>query len=205
MEIFDISVGLSEDMVVYPGDPKVRLRKISSIKEDGVAVSELTFGLHSGTHIDAPSHYLSGGKSIDKLPLIVGAAKVCDLSKVEEEISVCDLSVLDVSAGDIVLFKTKNSLLWTKKKFFGDYVSLSALGAEYLVRKKVAAVGIDYLSVEAADSLEGSVHKILLANDIPIIEGLDLGGIEPGNYTLFCLPLKVVGGEAAPARCILVQ
>jgi arylformamidase len=204
MEVFDVSVTLSKETVVYPGDPKVLRRKLSNIKGAGVAVSEIRLGLHSGTHIDAPSHYLPKGKSIDELSLIVGPAKVCDLSKVKEEITADDLRGCDISSDDVVLFKTRNSSLWKRKKFSKDYVSLSFEAAKYLVRKKVAAVGIDYLSIEAFDS-DGSVHKALLAEDIPIIEGLDLGKITPGAYTLVCLPLKVAGGEAAPARCILIS
>jgi arylformamidase len=205
MEVFDVSVTLSKETIVYPGDPKVSLRKLKNIKEDGFSLSELSLGLHSGTHVDAPSHYLPKGKSVDKLPLIAGAAKVFDLSAVKEEITVDDLRGCDISSGDVVLFRTRNSSLWKRKKFSRTYVSISVEGARYLVRKKVAAVGIDYLSVEAFDSFDGCVHKILLTKDIPIIEGLDLGKITPGAYTLVCLPLKIVGGEAAPARCILIR
>lgn len=205
MDVFDVSVTLSEETVVYPGDPKVLLRKLKNIKEDGVAVSEIRMGLHSGTHIDAPAHYLHRGKSVEELSTIVGPAKVCDLSKVKETITASDLGAFDITRGDIILFKTRNSSLWKRKKFSKDYVSLSFEAAKYLVRKKVAAVGIDYLSIEAFDSSDSCVHKTLLAAKIPIIEGLDLGKITPGAYTLVCLPLKIAGGEAAPARCILIR
>jgi arylformamidase len=116
MEIFDISVTLSNETVVYPGDPKVRIRTLKELKRDGVAVSEMSLGLHSGTHIDAPAHYIPSGKSIDELPPIVGLAKVFDMSAVKEEITADDLRGCDVTSGDIVLFKTRNSRLWGKKR-----------------------------------------------------------------------------------------
>jgi arylformamidase len=142
---------------------------------------------------------------VDELPPLVGPAKVFDLPKVKETITADDLRGCVISSGDVVLFKTRNSGRWKKKRFSKDYVSLSVEAAEYLVRKNVAAVGIDYLSVDSFDSADSPVHKTLLSHDILIIEGLDLSMIRPGAYTLFCLHLKVLGAEAAPARCILVR
>lgn len=204
MEVFDVSMTLSEDMVVYEGDPTVRLQEISSIGE-GVRLSEIRMGLHAGTHVDAPSHYLVDGASIDQIPLIVGKARVCDLSSVKKEISPRDLKGCGIRVGEAALFKTSNSRLLQERMFSRDFVSLSLEGAEYLVEKKARAVGIDYLSIESFYSAEGKVHKLLLENNISIIEGLDLGKISPGVYDIFCLPLRVRGGEAAPARCILLR
>ncbi|MBN2014154.1 MAG: cyclase family protein [Candidatus Altiarchaeota archaeon] len=202
MEFFDISMEVSEDMVVYEGDPGVRLRKVKDISDDGVALSEITLCLHSGTHVDAPAHYFEDGRSIDLIPPIVGKAVVFDLSHVKDSITSLDLMRLEIVEGDIVLFKTQNSTLGGDD-FSREFVYLGDDGADFLVDRGVKAVGIDYLSIEAFDSKEHYVHKKLLSNNIAIIEGLVLGKIQPGSYTLFCLPLKVRGGEAAPARCIL--
>lgn len=204
MEVFDISMEISEDMVVYEGDSRVRLMRVKDISVDGVALSEITLGLHSGTHVDAPAHYLEDGKSVDQIPPIVGKAIVFDLSHIEDRITSLDLMRLEIKEGDIVLFKTQNSML-EGGDFSQEFVHLGDDGADFLVDRKVKAVGIDYLSVEAFGSKEHYVHKKLLSNNIAIIEGLVLGKIQPGSYTLFCLPLKVKGGEAAPARCILLK
>ena len=207
LEIIDISITISEAMVTYEGDPKIRIQKTKNLHDDGVILSQITMGLHSGTHIDSPAHFFEDGKSIDKLKLesFIGEAKVYDFTFIEESIKESDLKNIKIKEGEILLFKTKNSELYKRDSFSKNFVYLDEGGADYLFEKKIKAVGIDYLSIEKFGSDNNYVHKRLLLNQIPIIEGLNLGHVKPGKYALFCLPLKVLGGEAAPARCILIR
>ena len=207
LEIIDISVAIYEEMITYEGDPKTVTQKVKNLPEDGVTVSQITMGLHSGTHVDSPAHYFEDGKTIDNLNLnsFIGEAKVYDFTYINESIKQSDLEKIDIRNSEILLFKTKNSDLYKKYSFSKNFVYLDESGADYLIEKKIKAVGIDYLSIEKFESDTNYVHKRLLSNKIPIIEGLNLIHVKPGNYTLFCLPLKVLGGEAAPARCILIR
>ena len=201
-QIIDISMVLSNDTLIYPGDPKVETKKIKIMGRDGVNLSKITMGLHSGTHVDAPAHFLKEGKTIDEMNLrvLVGKARVCDLTKVKELITEKELKKCGIKKDEIILLKTSNSRLSTKK-FSEKFISLSLDGADYLIKNKIKAVGIDYLSIETAGS--SVVHKKLLTKNIPIIEDLVLKNVKPGVYQIVCMPLKIKGGEAAPARCIL--
>ena len=207
MEIIDVSIPISDLMLIYKGDPKVKIDQVKNIPSDGVAISKITMGLHSGTHIDTPSHFFEGEESVDNLNLesFVGEAMVYDLTCVKESIEEYDLKNYGINAGDILLFKTKNFELYEKNSFSNEFIYLSEGGAEYLVERRVKTVGIDYLSIERSGSKDHPVHKLLLSNRISIIEGLDLRAVKPGKYTIFCLPLKIVGVEASPARCILIR
>jgi len=200
-------MALSEGMITYEGDPKLKLEKIKGFPENTVRLTKLHFGLHSGTHVDAPAHFLPDGDFINDVPLdsLIGKAIVCDLTSVSEVISEKDLQDCDIKSWDIVLLKTTNSELLSKPEFNRKFVHLSDDAADYLVEKRIKAVGIDYLSIEKFRSKTKHVHKTLLSNKIPIIEGLDLTNASAGEYTLYCLPLKITGVEAAPARCILVK
>jgi arylformamidase len=204
MELIDVSMVLSNDTLVYPGDPKVETKRTKSLVRDGVNLSKISMGLHSGTHIDAPAHYLKGGKTIDEINLqsLIGKARVCDLTKVSGTITETELRKCGIRKDEIILFKTRNSNLSTKK-FSKTYICLSPDGADYLIKRKIKAVGIDYLSIEAAGSC--IVHKKLLTKNTLIIEGLVLKNVKPGIYQMVCLPLKIRGGEAAPARCTLFK
>lgn len=207
MKIIDISMKISGGMITYEGDPKVKIEEMKNISEDGVVVSRICMGLHSGTHVDAPAHYLKIGESIDNINLdsLIGRAKVCDLTHVSDFIKDYDLEKCNVKKGEILLLKTRNSELLKRKEFSTDFVYLNEDAADYLLAQEIKAVGVDYLSVEKFNSEYNYVHKKFLSNKIPIIEGLDLGNVEPGIYKLFCLPLKIMGGEAAPSRCILIK
>jgi arylformamidase len=206
MKIFDISMPVYSGMVVYPGDPDVSIRKNKTFRKDSVLVSNIAMGLHTGTHIDAPLHYLPEGKAIDEIPLesLTGNALVCDLSSVNDCIRATNLQKFLIEKGDIVFLKTKNSAN-KGKKFSKKYVYLDETGADYLIEKKVKAVGIDCLSIEKFSSGDAIVHKKLLGKEIPIIEGLVLGHVAAGRYLTHCAPLKIMGAEASPARCVLVQ
>ena len=193
-------------MINYPGDPKVDIRKEKTFLKDGVVVSKIAMGLHTGTHIDAPLHYLPNGKTIDQIPLesLTGNAFVCDLSSVKDCVRAKDLKKFLIEKQDIVFLKTKNSSI-IREKFSKKYVYLDSEGADYLIEKEIKAVGIDCLSIEKFNSSGAIVHKKLLQTEIPVIEGLVLGHVPGGRYLTHCSPLKILGAEASPARCVLVQ
>ncbi len=201
----DITVPLKTGMVVYPGDAPVLIERTCEVaKGDRVTLSRFSMGLHSGTHIDAPLHLFEKGLSIDRLPLaaLIGTAQVIEIRD-EESITRPEVEVHLIEGCGIVLFKTRNSALWREAGFRPSYISLSADAAEYLVKKGVNAVGIDYLSIDGFGQDELRVHAILLGAGIPVIEGLDLSDVVAGVYECVCLPLRVEGGEAAPARVIV--
>jgi arylformamidase len=206
MAIFDISIGIDENLPLWPGDPELRLHWAANIEQgDLVNLTELSMSIHTGTHIDAPLHFLPNGKPIDSLSLNVfmGEAQVVAIPQDVNLITVNILQdVCEINAARI-LFKTKNSQLWETSKFQQDYVALEASAAQWLVDQGVQLVGIDYLSI-APFKDPAPTHKILLSNNVVIVESLDLRSVEPGLYTLICLPLKLVGREAAPARAILL-
>ena len=192
MEIIDVSVPIRPGMVTYPGDPEVRLERVSSIAEGAVAnISRLDFGVHSGTHVDAPLHFVDGAPGAEALPLdvLVGPCVVVDGLDAE------------VAPGtERVLFKTPNSRLWERDEFSEDSVELDGEAAQALVDKGVRLVGIDYLSIGDEET-----HRVLLEAGVVAVEGLDLRGVEPGDYRLVCAPLKLVGSDGAPARVFLIR
>jgi arylformamidase len=198
MEIIDISVPIRTGMVVYPGDPEVRLERVSSIADGATAnISKLDLGVHSGTHVDAPVHFIEGAAGADALPLDVlcGPCEVVAVGALDE-------SVLDVVAEGVerVLFKTSNSELWARDSFSETFERLNGAAARGLVERGVRLVGVDYLSVG-----DDEVHHALLGAGVVPVEGLDLRGVEPGQYELECLPLRLVGSDGAPARAILIR
>jgi len=207
MAIFDISIGIDENLPLWPGDPELRLHWAANIEQgDLVNLTELSMGIHTGTHIDAPLHFLPNGKPIDSLSLnvFVGEAQVVAIPQNVNLITVDILQdVCEINAARI-LFKTKNSQLWETSKFQQDYVALEASAAQWLVDQGVQLVGIDYLSI-APFKDPAPTHETLLNNEVVIVESLDLRLVKPGIYTLICLPLKLVGREAAPARAILLS
>jgi arylformamidase len=208
MRVYDISIGITPEMPVWPGDPPVELERVKHISEGANAnVSRIACGVHVGTHVDAPVHFIDGEAGIESLSLKVlnGRAYVVHLS----DASVIDEATLE-GAGipprtRRVLFKTRNSEYWENSvnTFQKDFVAVDASGAAWLVRKGVQLVGVDYLSV-APFGQSREPHRILLGNNVVIVEGLDLSQVSQGRYTLHCLPLKLVGSDGAPARAILV-
>ncbi len=208
MRIYDISVGISPQMPVWPGDPPVRLERVREIVRGANSnVSHLNCGVHVGTHVDAPSHFLDGASSVETLPLKVlnGRAYVADLPDAE----VLDAETLEASGipprTRRVLFKTRNTEYWARgeTKFQTDFVAVDRSGAEWLVQKGVQLVGIDYLSI-APYGESRPTHRVLLQAGVIVVEGLDLSKVSRGRYTLHCLPLKLMGSDGAPARAILV-
>ena len=207
MTLYDISLTIADDLPVWPGDPKIKLKKISKIEDGEEAnVTHISACVHIGTHVDAPDHFMDSGQTVENLPLdlLVGAAFVVELH-VDGQVSAVDLQSASIPEGtNRLLIKTTNSQLWAEgvKEFKSDFIALEADAAAYLVNQGVEVVGVDYLSV-APFADPGPTHRILLEEGVLIIEGLDLSGIEPGEYTLMCLPLKISGSDGAPARVLL--
>lgn len=209
MKIYDISVGIHPGLPVWPGDPAIELERVTEIGDHSpVNVSRLASGVHIGTHVDAPLHFIAGGVTVEQLSLeiMVGQAYVAEILT-EGHIDRDALENAAIpQAVQRILFKTSNSNLWrsTPNRFEPGFVAVTESGADWLVERGIQLVGVDYLSV--APFNEGvPTHVRLLSEGIIIIEGLDLSQVEPGWYTLTCLPLKLVGSEGAPARAILVR
>lgn len=191
----DISMPLSPDTPVYPGDPRVVIERLSEASGDTFALSRLTLGSHAGTHVDPPAHGIPGGGSVDTLPLAacIGPAFVLDVTSDGAAIAPHELVALPAGT-ERLLLRTGGPLLGGR--------TLSPAAAAYLVERGVRLVGIDALSIEPADA-SGEVHRILLAAGVVILEGLDLAQAPPGTSMLICLPLKVADGDGAPARAVL--
>jgi arylformamidase len=212
MSLYDISVSVRPDLPVWEGDPPVRLQRVASIEEGSSCnITFLEFSAHTGTHVDAPLHFVPGGRSIDALDprALVGPVVVAEFS-VARQITAADLQAAALPADtQRLLCKTSNSRLWREGPpgFSREFVGLAPDGAEWLVRRGIQLVGIDYLSIEGYDSvLSGApVHHALLEAGLVVLEGLDLTGIEPGGYTLLCLPLKLQGSDGAPCRAMLAR
>ncbi len=202
----DISVPLRKGMASWPGDPPLEVDRISDIaKGDHATVSRISMGSHTGTHVDAPAHFVLGGTDVARLPLevMVGPARVIQI-KDHDAIKDDELKTHKIARGDRVLFKTRNSTdAWSSPEFVEDFVHLTEPAAEYLVRVGVRVVGVDYLSVGAYKGGGAAVHQTLLGHGVWIIEGLDLSQVEQGTYDLVCLPLKIENGDGSPARAIL--
>jgi arylformamidase len=197
VQIFDVSVPLREGMVTYPGDPQVHIEHAASIAGgDVVNLTRIDFGLHSGTHVDAPVHFIDGAAGVDSIPLdvLVGPCEVVEAP---------DLSRVSVAAAPLaerILFKTPNSELWTSDEFSEEFALLDGGAAELLVERGVRLVGVDYLSVGDEEA-----HHVLLEAGVVPVEGLDLRAVDAGSYEVFCLPLRVVGADGAPARAVLIR
>jgi arylformamidase len=200
--VHDISVPIHPGMHVYDGNPAVSLELHSSIAAGEQAnVSRLDLGVHTGTHVDAPLHFIEGGAGTESLDLetLIGHASVIDATAVSGNLDADALRSL-VFPPDLtrILFKTSNSSLWNRGSFSRDFIRLTGSGARFLVEKGVRLVGIDYLSIG-----DGEAHRELLTAGVIALEGLDLREVDPGDYELICLPLSLEGSDGAPARAIL--
>jgi arylformamidase len=210
MPIYDLSVPLSSALPTYPGDPGIKIQDWSRLANgDGANVSALSFGVHTGTHVDAPAHFFEGAKTVDSLALdvLIGAAQVIE---VPEETRVIDEEFVTANCAvgsKRVLFKTRNSAFWTGDltEFRTDFTCLDLRAAHALIALGVKLVGIDYMSVESFRSKDHEVHRALLAHEVIILEGLNFTGVPAGRYELICLPLRLRTnlGDGAPARAVL--
>jgi arylformamidase len=205
-EWIDISVALDNGMVHWPGDPPFHREEVMQMERGDICnVSKMTSTVHIGTHMDAPHHFVKNGRGIDSMPIdaTVGRARVIRIDD-PEMIRVAELDQHNIGAGERVLFRTRNSLsAWKTTDFQKRFVYIPADTARYLVSKDVRTIGVDYLSVGGFDADGPQTHQALLSAGVWIIEGLNLGDVEPGDYDLVCLPLKIVGSDGAPARAIL--
>lgn len=207
-EIIDISVDIYTGMPFYPGDPGAHIEPVHTLAGGDVAnIAELRLGSHVGTHIDAPRHFLADGATVDSISLeaLIGTTQVLDLTGVSELISAGDLRSAGFDGAERVLLKTGNSALWGEPEFQRQYVALAEDAAHLLAGSGVLLVGIDYMSVERFRPDTYSVHETLLGAGVILLEGIDLGRVDPGEYQLCCLPLKVRGGDGAPARAVLIR
>jgi len=202
----DATHPLRNGMACWPGDPVFEQRLAASMaKGDVCNLTALSLCAHTGTHMDAPRHFIADGATIDQMPLAagVGPCRVVALD-VADQITAADLRSLRLRAGERVLFKTRNSLRDAELQAFDrDFISLRADAAAWLARKRVRFVGIDYLSVGGYEKDGVETHRHLLGAGIWIVEGLDLRAFEPGRYEMICLPLKLAGADGAPCRVLL--
>jgi arylformamidase len=206
MKIIDISWPLSPDMTGYKDKKEVVFSPTRFYETDHVRESKIMMGCHAGTHVDAPSHMVSDGETIDQTNIekLVGSALVVDLSHVDEVITPLDLEPFPISKNSILILKTSNSELVETAPFESKFVYLSKEAAEFCASKQVKAIGIDYLGIERGQKGHPS-HKILMKAGITIVEGLRCADVSMGYYFFVCLPLRIEGLEASPARAILIQ
>ena len=206
----DVTVPLKEGMAFWPGDitPQIERRR-SMERGDGANNSAIHFGVHTGTHMDAPRHFIAKGKSIDQLPLdtSIGPARVIEI-KDKVSIKSEELKQYNIKRGERILFKTANSpRCWQTDNFVNDFVFITRDAAQFLVDAGVILIGVDYLSVgsplDPEKALRPDTHQILLGAGLWLIEGMNLSAVSAGNYNLICLPLKLVDTEGSPVRAIL--
>jgi arylformamidase len=210
MRIIDISQKIRPGMVVWPGDPQVEVTQVEKISAgDEVNLTRFSMSAHTGTHVDAPFHFIDGGKKVDDLKLedLCGPVQVIHVPSNVEEID----AALVQNAGiepltERVLFRTRNSALWANQggEFTKEYVGITGEAAELLAGMGLKLVGIDYLSVAAGEHIRRT-HETLLGAGIILLEGVDLTQVSAGRYMLYCLPLNLAGADGAPARSVLVE
>lgn len=205
-KFIDVSVPLHNGMVHWPGDaPFDRLQTLHIAKGDICNLSQISCSAHTGTHMDAPRHFLKDGRGMETMPIeaTVGPARVIAIHD-PDLIRIAELEPHKIQRGERVLFKTRNSgHTWKKSEFQEKFVHIPQDTARYLAMCGVQTVGVDYLSVGGFETDSAETHQALLEAGIWIIEGLNLEHVEPGEYELICLPLKLVGSDGAPARAIL--
>lgn len=210
MPIYDVTVPVSNELPTWPSDPGVEIADYRSFAAgDGVNVSMLSLGAHTGTHVDAPAHFIDGAAKVESLSLdaLIGDALVIE---VPEETRAIDEEFVQqhyVAGMERVLFKTRNSAFWSEAdpQFHTDFTYLDLRAAKWLVEQGIKLVGIDYLSIEKYASEKHETHLALLSHGVVILEGLNLTGIVAGKYELICLPLRLRSnkGDGAPARVVL--
>jgi arylformamidase len=206
MRIYDITRTLQPGMATWPGEPGPEFTPIKLMSAgDPADVSHLALGVHTGTHVDAPRHFIPGGAGVESLPLttLIGPARVVPVQHAGA-IRVDELERLGLDGIERVLFRTRNSDDWSDAEFKDDFVYLEPEAAQWLADRGIRLVGVDYLSVESYAAAEPLTHRTLLGAGVVIVEGLDLREVPPGDYVLTCLPLKLAGADGAPARAVLI-
>lgn len=194
-------------MIHWPGDPECHIKRVVSMDEGAVCnLTHLSMSAHTGTHMDAPRHFIADGMTMEQMPLepVIGRCRVFELLDCGDQITVDDLKKLKIAPRQRVLFKTRNSTRsWAMNEFDKDFVSIRADAAQYLVDQGVVTVGVDYLSIGGFNKDGVETHQIMLGAGIWVIEGLNLAEIKSGYYELICLPLKLEGADGAPCRVVL--
>ena len=210
MPIYDVSVPLSNDMPTWPGDPAIQISAWKGLeKGDSSNVSLLHLGAHTGTHVDAPAHFIRGANKLESLPLDVLIGKALVVEVPDDAMSITEELVDEhcPHGTERILFKTRNSAFWTDPpgQFRNDFTYLSTEAAEKLINNGLRLVGIDYLSIEKFGQKSHATHLALLSKGVIIIEGLSLGQITAGTYELICLPLRLRSGpgDGSPVRAVL--
>ena len=205
--LYDVSLPIVNDGLVYPGNPEIKISAQQSLtRGDSANVSLLSFGSHTGTHVDAPKHFFDDGAGVDTLPLdvLMGPAMLIAMADDVMAVGEAELRKHELRGHTRVLIKTRNSRFAGQRPFVSDYTFLAPDGAAYLVSLGVKLVGIDYLSIEQFHSGHHRTHRTLLEHGVIIVEGLDLSRPPMGPYELRCLPLRLAGLDGAPARAVLV-
>jgi arylformamidase len=205
MALIDVSVPLDAQLPTYPHNTPFSLEPIKRIaRGDSSNVSTVHMSAHAGTHVDAPRHFFDDrpGTEALALDLLIGRARVIEVDS-RTGIAAEDLERIDFSDDIRLLIKTHNSTFWGSPAFHEDYIGVTDSGAKHLVAHGIKVVGVDYLSVEQFKNVGKPAHHVLLGAGTIVIEGLNLRDVEPGIYDMFCLPLRIVGSDGAPARVVL--
>jgi arylformamidase len=210
MKIYDVTVAISETVAIWEGDPPAVVRGERALAAgDGANVSSLCFGAHTGTHVDAPNHFIEGTRRVDELDLgkLIGPCRVVEIAS--DVVAVEPEHLPTLHGVERLILKTRNSEFWSTPEdgFRRDFTYITHATARLLADAGIKLIGIDYLSIEAPGSEGHPVHVTLLEKEIVILEGLDLREVSAGEYQLACLPLKYVGGtgDGAPARTVLIK
>ncbi len=205
--IYDLTLPLDHNILTFPGDPHFKRARVLSIdRGDRINLSLLTFGAHTGTHIDSPVHMIDGGADVSRVlaRTLIGPARVVNIAN-PMAVTVEELQSKSIERCHRILLRTRNSLSWKTQTFSSDYVYIDEKAADYLSRIGLQLVGFDFLSIEKF-GLEGfPAHKALMKNDTVIVEGLNLYDVPEGNYILFCGALPIIGSDGAPARVFLID
>jgi arylformamidase len=203
--MIDISLPISHAMPIWPGDPRPKLTPVTSLEVEGVQVSRLVLGTHTGTHLDAPRHFIPGGRTIDQLDLdtMVGVCRVVEVINAAGPLSRVDLQSVELHPGERLLLKTRNSQQAAGLTFTADFVALDPSGADYMCEQGVRLVGIDGPSIDAWDASDFPSHKRLLGAGILILENLVLRHVVPAVYSLIAVPLNLIGADGCPIRALL--
>ena len=197
----DVSVQVKPGMHIWAGNPGISLTQTSFLAHGDTAnVSNLCCGVHTGTHVDAPRHFIDGAGGVETLDVdaLCGPALVVDFRHLDDSIEAASLATLDLNGVTRIVFATRNSKLWAEATFTPDFLSIAPSAAEFLVDHGIRLVGIDYLSVGSPET-----HRVLLSAGVICLEGLDLTGVDAGVYDLYCGPVKLEGADGAPARALL--
>ncbi|OAN49290.1 hypothetical protein A6A04_04020 [Paramagnetospirillum marisnigri] len=206
--MFDLTLAFGSGVPPWPGEPAPRITRLSDMDVgDACTVTRMDFVVHYGTHLDAPVHFIQGGTDVASLPLDVLMGP-CHVARVADSVDTIGPDAFEIPAGCTrLLVRTRNSDLWNTPAhpFHRDFVAFTPEGAQWLVERGIRLVGIDYLSVQGFHDAAPTTHRILLGAGVIAVEGLDMRGVEAGEYHLTCLPLKIIGADGAPCRVVLTQ